>query len=93
MFNMMSTTGLGFSTLWALHVLSVIAFFTGVIFFIAFAIKTFKPALLKNWAIWLIIIGAVVCLFTIAVMGHPWVGMGYFMVPGTGPGMMQGIRQ
>src|SRR3989344_4413257 len=76
MFNMMTTTGsnLGFTVLWSLHILSVIAFFTGVLFLIFFAIKTFTPAQLKSWAIGLMVGGAVVCLFTIAARGGPWVG-------------------
>jgi hypothetical protein len=89
MFNMMNTiggSGLGFSILWALHILSVIAFFTGVVLFVAYAIKTFKPAQLKQWAIWLVVIGSVVCLLTIATMGHPWAGMEY-------GGMMQNLGQ
>ena len=77
MFSMMTTTGsnFGFIVLWSLHILSVIAFFTGVLFLIFFAIKTFTPAQLKSWAIGLIIGGALVCLFTIAARGGPWVGM------------------
>src|SRR3990167_7479783 len=74
MFNMMTTTGsnLYFTVLWSLHILSVIAFFTGVLFLIFFAIKTFTPAQLKSWAIGLMIGGAILCLFTIAARGEPW---------------------
>lgn len=75
MVNMMaSTTGMdyGFIAIWGLHVLSVIAFFTGIIFFIIFAFKTFTADQLKNWAIALVAIGAVACLFTIAGRGGPW---------------------
>ncbi|HLC75601.1 MAG TPA: hypothetical protein VJB82_00575 [Candidatus Peribacterales bacterium] len=80
---MMTTTGsnLGFIVLWSLHILSVIAFFTGVLFLIVLAVKTFSPTQLKNWAIWLMIGGAVVCLFTIAARGGPWVG-GYGRMSG-----------
>ncbi len=75
MFNMMnSTTGIdyGFITLWSLHVLSVVIFFTGVILLIALAIKTFNAMQLRNWAIGLIVAGTVICLFTIATLGRPW---------------------
>lgn len=72
---MIYSFGMGFSVLWALHVLSVIAFFTGVLFFIVLAIKTFTAKQLRTWALWLVIGGAVLCLATIAVMGHPWAGM------------------
>ena len=77
MFNMMNTTGIqyGFITLWGLHILSVIAFFVGLIFLVVLAIKTFTPAQLKSWAIWLMVGGTVVCLFTIGVLGRPWIGM------------------
>ena len=76
MFTMMNSTGMGygFVVLWSLHILSVIAFFTGVLFLIFFAIKTLTPAQLKNWAIGLMIGGAIVCLFTIAARGGPWIG-------------------
>ena len=75
MYPMMDTIGwnYGFIALWGLHVLSVVAFFTGVLFLIFFAIKTFTPAQLKSWAIGLMIGGALVCLFTIAARGGPWV--------------------
>lgn len=89
MYPMMATTGwnYGFITLWGLHILSVIAFYTGVLFFIILAIKTFTPTQLKNWAIWLIVVGSLLCLFTIAIIGRPWVGMWYL-----GSGGMQGAQ-
>lgn len=76
MFNMMNTAGIdyGFITLWSLHILSVVAFFTGVILLIALAIKTFNATELKNWAIGLIVGSSVICLFTIAALGRPWIG-------------------
>ena len=85
---MMSTTGIdyGFIALWGLHILSVIAFFTGVLFLVIFATKTFTPAKLKSSAIWLIVIGTVICLFTIGVTGRPWIGKHY---RGAGMGGMQ----
>lgn len=80
MYPMMATTGwnYGFIALWGLHVLSVVAFFTGVLFLIVLAIKTFNAAQLKNWAIWLLGLGTVVCLFTIAIIGRPWIGLNYW---------------
>ena len=79
MYPMMATTGwnYGFIALWGLHILSVVAFFTGVLFLIVLAIKTFTPAQLKSWAIWLMIVGTIVCLFTIAIIGRPWIGLHY----------------
>jgi hypothetical protein len=77
---MMNTTGwdYGFIALWGLHVFSVIAFFLGVLFFIIFAIKTFTPTQLKSWAIWLVVLGTVVCLVTVAIIGRPWIGQHYW---------------
>ncbi|TSC59143.1 MAG: hypothetical protein Greene041662_650 [Candidatus Peregrinibacteria bacterium Greene0416_62] len=73
---MMSSFGpdYGFIVLWAVHVLSVIASFTGLFFLIVFAVKTLTPKQLKTWAIWLMVTGAVVCLITIALLGRPWMG-------------------
>lgn len=82
MFNMMNTIGgapgLGFGFLWILHIASVIAFFTGLVFLIVLAIRTFKPEQLKSWAIWLMVGGAVVCLFTIGMTGRSWAGSGMY---------------
>lgn len=93
MYPMMPTTGWNyvFITLWGLHIVSVIAFFAGVLFLILLAIKTFTPAQLRSWAVWLMVIGTIVCLFTIAIIGRPWIGLYYW---GTGMGDMQmPIRQ
>lgn len=77
---MMNTIGgLGFVTLWALHILSVVAFFTGIALFIGLAIKTFNATQLRNWTIGLLIGGSVLCLYTIAQMGHPWTDGGFGM--------------
>lgn len=80
MYDMMNTTGwdFGLIALWGLHILSVVAFFSGVIFLIVLAIKTFTTAQLKTWAIGLMIVGTVVCLFTVAVIGRPWIGLGLY---------------
>src|SRR3989338_8483447 len=76
-----------FVALWGLHVLAVVAFFTGVLFLVILALKTFTPAQLKSWAIGLMIVGAIVCLLTIGMIGRPWVGlMGY------GNAGMYGVR-
>lgn len=73
--TMMNTIGwnIGFITLWGLHVLSVIAFFTGLLLFIVLAIKKFNETQLKQWAIGLMITGTLVCLFTIGMIGRPWI--------------------
>lgn len=76
----------GFIAPWGLHIFSVVAFFTGVLFLIVLAIKTFTPAQLKSWATWLMVIGTIVCLFTIAIIGRPWIGLNYW---GAGMGGMQ----
>lgn len=78
--TMMTTTGwnLGPLALWGLHILSVVAFFSGVLFLIVLAIKTFTPAQLKTWAIGLLIVGTIVCLFTVAIIGRPWIGLGLY---------------
>src|SRR3989344_4051136 len=95
MFTMMNSTGMGygFIVLWSLHILSVITFFTGVLFLIFFAIKTLTPAQLKSWAIGLMIGGAIVCLFTIAARGGPWIGGKFGRMSGVQSGMMQGNWQ
>ena|SRR3989338_3826865 len=74
---MMSSFGpdYGFIVLWAIHVLSVIASFTGLLFLIVFAVKTLTPQQMKTWAIGLMVTGAVVCLITIALLGRPWMGL------------------
>ncbi|HLD71874.1 MAG TPA: DUF305 domain-containing protein [Candidatus Peribacteraceae bacterium] len=78
MMDMMSSTGMaGFTVLWTVHILSVVLSFVGVLFLIVWAIKTFPPMKLKTWGIGLAVIGAVVCLFTIAVRGGPWIGGGF----------------
>lgn len=89
--NMMNITGMdyGFLTLWGLHVLSVIAFFTGVLFLVVLAIKTFNAKQLKIWAIWLMVVGTIVCLFTIAMVGRPWIGFGFYGHRGMGDMQMQ----
>ena len=88
---MMTTTGwnLGLTALWGLHILSVFAFFTGVLFLIVLAIKTFTPAQLKTWAIGLLIGGTILCLFTVAMIGRPWIGPGHYGSSGTNGMQMQ----
>ena len=66
-----------FALLWAVHVLSVLLFFVGVLLLVVWMIKTFSHEKLKMQAIWFIVIGAVLCLLTIAVRGGPWVGGGH----------------
>ncbi len=83
---MMHNTGFtaGFTFLWGLHALSVAAFFTGIVFFVILAAKTFNAALLKKWAVGLVVAGTLACLLTIGIKGGPWTdGMQ------AGAGMMQ----
>ncbi|OGJ56428.1 hypothetical protein A3D88_03550 [Candidatus Peribacteria bacterium RIFCSPHIGHO2_02_FULL_52_16] len=77
MMDIVNTTGsgLGFIALWGIHILSVIAFFVGVVFLIVLAIRQFSPVQLKNWAIGLIVGGTILCLFTILSLGRPWIGV------------------
>lgn len=88
---MMTTTGwnLGLIALWGLHILSVVAFFSGVLFLLVLAIKTFTPAQLKSWAIGLLIVGTVLCLFTVAIIGRPWIGLGLYGSSGMNGSQMQ----
>jgi hypothetical protein len=88
---MMTTTGwnLGLTTLWGLHILSIVGFFSGVIFLIVLAIKTFTPAQLKTWAIGLLIGGTILCLFTVAMIGRPWIGPGHYGSSGMNGMQMQ----
>jgi hypothetical protein len=75
MMNMANTTGsseFGMMALWPLHILSVIAFFTGVTLLLFWAFKHLSAAQLKQWGWTLVIIGTIVCLFTIGAMGHSW---------------------
>jgi len=78
MMNTMNNTGWGFglNALWALHILSVIAFFVGVSLLLFWAFKYLSAKQLTQWGWALIVGGAIVCLFTIGVMGHPWTGNG-----------------
>ena len=97
MTGMMSTTGMagsGFILLWALHILSVILSFTGLLLLILWAVKTFTAAQLKTWGIGLIVVGVVTCLFTIGVRGGPWTD-GFGMRRGTMQqrGMMNQIME
>ncbi len=91
---------LGFQLVWAIHILAIVAFFAGVVFLLLLAGKTFTHAQLKRWAIWLITGGALVCLLTIGMVGHPWgaggTGFGYgrgMMGAGWGGSMMWGTNQ
>ena len=72
----MNTIGMnwapGFTILWIVHVLAVIAFFTGLVFLLAWAVKTLPLAKLLRWAIGLLVGGAIACLLTIGVIGRPW---------------------
>lgn len=86
-------SGFGFSLLWAVHALSVIVFFSGVLFLLVWAIKTFPLNTLRAWALGLIAVGAVLCLLTIAAVGKPWTsGFGAKCGPSTMMGgmMMRG---
>ena len=53
MMDIVNTNGsdLGFIALWGIHILSVIAFFVGIVFLIVLAVRQFSPKQLKNWAI------------------------------------------
>ncbi|MES2997673.1 MAG: DUF305 domain-containing protein [Verrucomicrobiota bacterium] len=53
-----------------LHCLACFALLAGVIFLVAWAIKTMTPANLLRWSIGLLIGGAVVCLLTMIGMSH-----------------------
>lgn len=74
--NMMNTTGpgTGFLFLWGVHTLSVIVFFVGLIFLIAWALRTFDAARLQTWGIGLVVVGIIACLLTIGTKGSPWMG-------------------
>lgn len=87
MMNNSSTIGFAvwFVALWGLHVLAVIAFFTGLLLLIIHAVKHFSAKQMTQWGIWLLVIGTVVCLLTIGAVGRPWIGFGRH-----GGGMMFG---
>jgi hypothetical protein len=59
MFNMMSTTGIGYGIFsgWAIHWASGTIWIIGAILFVAWATKNLKGAALRNWAIGLFIAG------------------------------------
>ena len=89
---MMTTTGFSafpgsFTLLWAVHIVSVIIFFVGVIFLIAWAIKHLSGPKLKMWGIWMLIIGAIACLLTVGFRGAPWMGFGFDGPGGSRMGM------
>ena len=66
--------GFGFTVLWLVHILAVVAFASGLVFLLAWAVKTLPVAKLFRWAVGLLVGGAIACLLTIGVMGHPWTG-------------------
>lgn len=78
MMNMMFNPGGGFGLtfLWSVHILSVIASFSGLVLLLAWSIKHLPIHKLLQWAWTLIIVGAVACLLTIAAVGRPWGGYG-----------------
>jgi hypothetical protein len=88
--NSMYATGsvLPFAFLWGIHVLSVIAFFTGFLFLIFWSYKHLSGAQLKKWGWTLVIAGSLACLMTIASMGHTWAGMGKMKMSSMGGHMM-----
>ncbi len=92
---MMTTTGwnLGLTALWGLHILSIVIFFSGVLFLIVLAIKTFTPAQLKTWAIGLLIVGTILCLSTVAIIGRPWIGSGHYGSSGISGMQMQQMME
>lgn len=67
-------SGFGFSVVWIIHALSMIVFVAGLVFLLVWAVKTLPMAQLLRWAIGLLVGGALVCLLTIGVTGHPWTG-------------------
>ncbi len=74
MMDMMNSTGsaAGLTALWGVHVLSVVAFFVGVILLILWAARTLNQGQLKMWGMTLAIVGMIACLLTIGVRGAPW---------------------
>lgn len=85
-----STLG-SFSFLYGFHKLFALAFFLGLIFFIAWALKNLKKDQLKNWAITLLIIGIVGWLLTVSFgsLGFSRYGaLKGFGLGTMGPGMM-----
>lgn len=75
---MANTTGwnFGFTALWGMHALSMIAIGVGLVFLIVWAVKHLHAGQLKNWGIGLLAAGTIACLFTVGVKGSPWMGFG-----------------
>lgn len=98
MMPMMNTANwsFGLSALWGLHILSVIAFSVGLLFFIVFALKHFHATELKTWAIWLMVIGTIVCLITIVLsppIGRQCGGFGFGGPMSGKAGMMRNMER
>lgn len=70
---MFSNNFAGFAFNAQLHMLFVLVLLLGLAFLIIWAAKTLKKQQLKQWAIWLLVIGFLGLLLT-----NPWSGRGFF---------------
>ncbi len=68
--------GHGFGIMLGLHALGCLAFSLGILFLIFWAFKHLGEKQLKKWGWTLVIVGAVLCLFTFALGGNMRGGMG-----------------
>ena len=79
----------GYALGYGFHKLFAIAFVVGLILFVAWALKNLKKDQLKNWAVWLLVIGTLGLLLTSSFgtfgYGHSYSKGGRFGM--MGPGM------
>lgn len=70
----MNNTGsaFGLTTLWGVHVLSVILFLVGIVLLVLWAARTLNHGQLKMWGISFAVLGTVACLLTVSARGAPW---------------------
>ena len=71
---MMHAYDSGWLILWGLHFVGMIVFGIGLVFLLVWACKHLSERKLWQWGWTLAIIGFVVCLLTVGVMQHPWMG-------------------
>lgn len=96
MMNAVYTNGSSFIFLWGLHVISVIAFFIGVLLLLFWAFKHLSANALWKWGWILVVVGTVLCLFTIpawpamGMMGNAGFGVRGFGMMGAWQNVPQG---
>lgn len=79
----MDNAGPGFLVFPLLHLLGVLAVLVGIALLLMWAYKHLPPAQLKKWGITLLVVGSIVCLFSLVAGMHGRVNAGYRFMNGT----------